>query len=45
MEEKATNNAPLNAIKPGPIAKSSKPINAKPRAKNKYVNTGFDIAI
>ena len=34
IEEKAINNAPLNAIKPGPIAKSSKPINAKPSAKN-----------
>ena len=35
MVEKITKDPPINAIKPGPIAKSSKPINAKPRTKNK----------
>ena len=40
-EEKTVNNAPLNAIKPGPIIGSSRAVNAKPSAKNKYENTGF----
>ncbi len=35
IDEKPINNAPINAIIPGRIAKSSKPKSAKPSAKNR----------
>ena len=45
MEENEIKRAPINAIIPGPIANNSKPIKAKPRPKNIYVNKGFDMEI
>ena len=35
IDENITKDPPMNAIRPGPSANSSKPISAKPRTKNK----------